>query len=127
MDVVSSKVCTEVKSLLNGKIREVLVSECNNLTLCNEKRKLVFTGVTKLAQLYAGNFRPSRGSQMLELRPFNKQVLEARVGVFATLGMGKWFPWWVLLTMIPYWQIVWVLQEVSQDQEISLWSLQLRW
>jgi hypothetical protein len=46
---------------------------------------------------------------VLDLCPLNKKVLEAWVCVFAVLDMSEGFQRWILLAMIPDWEIVRIL------------------
>lgn len=101
--MVSSKICTKVKSLLDREICKVLVSKRNHFTLCNKKRKLIFPSIAELAQLDAGHLRSGGRSKMLKLGAFNKDVLEVRVCILAMFGVNKRFPRRVFLVMVPYW------------------------
>jgi hypothetical protein len=48
MDMVSAKVCTVIKSILDVQVRKVLVTERNNLSLRNEQCKLVLASLCEL-------------------------------------------------------------------------------
>lgn len=57
MDVVPAKIPTEVESLLERQMGEVLVAERDHLALGDEESELVFAGSVELAELNAGDFR----------------------------------------------------------------------
>jgi hypothetical protein len=110
---MSTKVATKVQSLLDRQIRKILVSESNDLSLSNQQGELILTCIIELAQLHTPDLRAGGWSESADLGAFWQKALEAWVGIFAVLDVLKWLPWWVLLTVVPDRQVVWVLAGIS--------------
>lgn len=91
VDVKATKVAAKLQSLLDGKGREVLVSECDDLLLGHQQGQLVFALVIELRQLYTSDFGTDRGGDVLDVAAFLQKVLERWVGVFAMFVVLKWF------------------------------------
>ena len=49
MDVMSPKITAKVERLLNREVGKILVTECHDLLLRNEKSEFIFSGVSQLA------------------------------------------------------------------------------
>lgn len=61
MNVVPSKVSSEIKGFLDWEISEILISESYDFALCNKKSELIFPRRAELTQLHACNLRASSG------------------------------------------------------------------
>jgi hypothetical protein len=100
MNVVAAKVASDVESILDGKVGEILIAECfilfsrvqkevlailtNHLSLSDEESQLIFSGVRQLAQLYAMNFGTNVRSQVGNFSVL-QQIGKARICILAVL------------------------------------------
>jgi hypothetical protein len=109
VDMVSPKIASEIESLLDGQVCEVLISKCNNFTLSNKKSKLVLSGSSKLAQLNTGHFGSDSWREPFDLRPFWEKIFERGIGIVAMVDVYEWLKRRIFLAIIPDGQIVWVL------------------
>jgi hypothetical protein len=94
VNVVTTEVASNVKSFLNGQVREVLVPECYDLLLGDEESEFVFASVGKLAELNAVDFRSDVRGEISDLGVL-QEVGEGWIGVLAALGVLERLPRWV--------------------------------
>ena len=109
VDVMSTKVTTIFKSILDWEIGKVLVTESDNLALSNKQSQLIFAFFCEFAELNTTNFRANGRCEVLNLGTVNQEVLERGICILAMFDMFKGFERRVLLTMVPNRKIMWVL------------------
>lgn len=126
MDMVSPKIASEIESLLDRQVCEVLISECDDFALSNEESKLIFSSGSQLAQLNTCNFRSDGGGELFNLRSCWKKIFEGRVRVFAMIDVCERLERWVFFAMVPDGQIVWILCSLNLHQ-LSLLRIVVQW
>ncbi len=109
VNVMTTKISTEVKGLLNRDIGKVLVAECDHFALGDEKSELGLAGIGELAELDTSDLRPDAWGKLLDLAPFRKEILEGRISANTVLNVVEWLPGRVFLAVVPCWEICRVL------------------
>jgi hypothetical protein len=108
--MVAAKVTTKVESLTNRKVRKILISERNHFALGYKQCKLVLPSIAELAELDTSNFRPSGRCKFLYLRALWQKVWKSIVRIQAMLDMNELFKRRIFFSMVPYWEIMRVLE-----------------
>jgi len=111
---VASEVAAEVKCFLQWQIGEVLIPECNYLSLSNEKSKLILSRGSQFAELDSRDLGADGGGELLDFAAFGKEIFESWVCIFAMLSVGERFQGRVFLAMVPGWEVLRVLGEYQQ-------------
>jgi hypothetical protein len=109
MDVVSSKVGAKLERVGNGQVGEVLVSEGHDLARGDEVSQLVFAGVAEGGQLDASHFGANVWSEVSDLDSTGEKVGVGCVGILSVLVVLKRRERRVLLSRVPCWEVVRVL------------------
>src|SRR5437016_3635120 len=109
MDVVAAEVGPEFKSVFGRDICKVLATEGYDFALGYEESELVSSCGGELTQLDAGYLRADAWGELLDLAAFWEEVFESGVCVSAMLDVVEWFQARVFLSVIPGWQVLWVL------------------
>jgi hypothetical protein len=108
--MVAAKIPTKVESLLNRKVRKILISERNHFALGHKQCKLVLSCIAELAELDTSNFGASAWGELLDLGARFQQIWESRICVQAMLDVNELFKRRVFFPMVPYWKVMRVLE-----------------
>jgi hypothetical protein len=73
----------------------------------------------ELAQLDAGHLGTDAWRELLDLAAFREEIFESGVCVFAMLDVVEWLQRRVLLSVVPGWQILRVLESVNVVSSIA--------
>lgn len=67
VDVMTAEVAADLKGLVDGEVRKVLIAECYDLPLSNEQGELVLALLCQFAQLDTVNFGADAGSEFVQV------------------------------------------------------------
>lgn len=101
MDMMTAKIASQIESFLKRKICQVLVAECNDFALCDQKGQLVFSSIGELAELDTMDFRTDCWCEFFDFATFWKEVFECWICSFAVFNMIELLKSRVFLTMVP--------------------------
>ena len=73
----------------------------------------------ELAQLDAGHLGTDAWCELLDLAAFREEIFESEVCIFAMLDVVEWLQRRVLLSVVPGWQILRVLESVNVVSSIA--------
>src|SRR3569833_874396 len=111
MDVVSTKISSEVERFLDGQVGEILLPERHDLAFSNETGELILPGIVQLAELFVLFFCVVCWGEVRHFSALRKQVRIGGIGVLPMLMMLEWFERWVFLLGIPGLELILILSD----------------